>query len=169
MHLNISVFEQTLPSTLKFHYNVDGHTTEVPNGIIKVPLLAERGNAVLLFSFLRNFSCFSTSPWGIQHILRWIGRIRHISPRLEESLNSHLLDWFPSGSVNQVNPRIQMLLSTKLTGWVLPILGKFNSLSGGTCSEESTCLRSPSGVPSLVKSKYSLCFDYRFFFGTLHI
>jgi len=48
MHLNISVFEQTLPSTLKFNYNIGGHTTEVPNGIIKVPLLAERGNAALL-------------------------------------------------------------------------------------------------------------------------
>lgn len=49
MHLNISVFEQTLPSTLKFNYNIGGHTTEVPNGIIKVPLLAKRGKAALLF------------------------------------------------------------------------------------------------------------------------
>ena len=49
MHLNISVFEQTLPSTLKFNYNIGGHTTEVPNGIIKVPLLAKRGIAALLF------------------------------------------------------------------------------------------------------------------------
>ena len=49
MHLNISVFEQTLPGSLKFNYNVGGYTTEVPNGIIKTPLLAERSNAALLF------------------------------------------------------------------------------------------------------------------------